>query len=197
MTVRVKKNHPALKHGGFSVAALLPGEDPAAFEKLYQDLIAEYQIDGPSEYDTIATIARLMWRKQNRETFRIAESARNRYSAIISAKVPSTTPPPYDFSVMLGSPPGWVPPDPAEVKAATAVAGAPTPEELGPRGKFFEKGKEVTISKMLEDLEVEERLDAMIHKQFKHLFFLKGLKSVSSMAPSTSVPRIEGPQKAA
>jgi hypothetical protein len=53
--------------------AIAPGEDPAAFEKLYQDLIAELQPDGPSENETVATIARLMWRKQNLETFRIAE----------------------------------------------------------------------------------------------------------------------------
>ena len=78
-----------------------------------------------------------------------------------------------------------------------AVADAEARKELGPRWIFVEMGEEVTVSKMFEDLEVEERLDAMIHKQFKHLFFLKGLKAVSSMAPSTSVPRIEGPQKAA
>ena len=52
-------------------------------------------------------------------------------------------------------------------------------------------GEEVTISKMFEDLEVEERLDAMIHKQFKQLLFLKGLKSLPSMAPSTPVPGID------
>src|SRR5215470_12903532 len=105
MTVRVKKkNHPALKHGGFSVTTLLPGEDPAAFEKLYQDLIAEFQPEGPSGNETVATIARLMWRKQNLETFRIAEAARKRYSAIRSAKVPSTTPRYVDFPLLSVSP---------------------------------------------------------------------------------------------
>jgi len=196
MTVRVKKNHPALKHGGFSVTALLPGEDPAAFEKLYQDLIAEHQPDGPSENEAVATIARLMWRKQNLETFRIAEAARKHYSAIISAKVPSTTPP-LDDLTLLGAPPDWVPPDPAEVKAAMAAAEAQARKELGPRYIFIEIGEEVTISKMFEDLEVEERLDAMIQKQFKQLLFLKGLKSLPSTAPSTPVLRIEGPKKAA
>ena len=130
MTVRVKKNHPALKHGGFSVTALLPGEDPAAFEKLYQDLIAELQPDGPSENETVATIARLMWRKQNLETFRIAEAARKRYSAIRSAKVPSTTPP-YGHFPLLSVSPDWVPPDPAEVKAGMAAAEAQARKELG------------------------------------------------------------------
>jgi hypothetical protein len=195
MTVRVKKNHPALKHGGFSVTALLPGEDPAAFEKLYQDLIAELQPDGPSENETIGTIARLMWRKQNLETFRIAEAARKRYSAIRSAKVPSTTPPYVDFPLLSVSP-DWIPPDPAEVKAAMAAAEAQARKELGPRYIFVEMGEEVTISKMFEDLEVEERLDAMIHKQFKQLLFLKGLKSLPSMTPSTRLPGIEGPKKA-
>lgn len=162
---------------------------------LYQDLIAELQPVGPSENETVATIARLMWRKQNLETFRIAESARKRYSAIRSAKVPSTAPPLYDFP-LLGAPADWVPPDPAEVKAAIAAADAQARKELGPRYIFVEMGEEVTISKMFDDLEVEERLDAMIRKQFKQLFFLKGLKSLPSMAPSTPVPRIEGPKKA-
>jgi hypothetical protein len=78
-----------------------------------------------------------------------------------------------------------------------AAAEAQARKELGPRYIFVEMGEEVTISKMFEDLEVEERLDAMIQKQFKQLLFLKGLKSLPSTAPSTPVLRIEGPKKAA
>jgi hypothetical protein len=51
MVVRVKKIHPALKHAGYSATTLLPGEDPAAFDKLHQDLIAEFHPDGPLEND--------------------------------------------------------------------------------------------------------------------------------------------------
>src|SRR6266480_8161871 len=90
MSARVKKLHPALKHAGYSTTALLPGEDPAAFKKLHQDLIAELAPNGALEEDIVATIARVVWRKQNLETFRIAERARNRWAAIYSEKVPSS-----------------------------------------------------------------------------------------------------------
>ena len=42
MSNRAKKIRPALKHAGYSTTALLPGEDPAAFKKLHQHLIAEH-----------------------------------------------------------------------------------------------------------------------------------------------------------
>src|SRR5271165_6176093 len=115
MVVRIKKIHPALKHGGYAASGLLPGEDRAAFERLHQDLIAELRPDGPLESDTVLTIVRLTWRKQNLDTFRIAQSARSRYSAIRSEKVPSTEPP--LFFPGLGTDPDWEPPDPAEVEA--------------------------------------------------------------------------------
>jgi hypothetical protein len=96
MGVRIKKLYPALKHGGYSATGLLPGEDPAAFEKLHRDLISEHCPDGPLQEDTVFDIARLMWRKKNLETFRVAEAARERASAIRSKMIPSTTPP-FDF----------------------------------------------------------------------------------------------------
>src|SRR6266480_3209426 len=95
MSARVKKLHPALKHAGYSTTALLPGEDPAAFKKLHQDLIADLNPNGPLEEDSVATIARLLWRKQNLGVFRIAERARNREAAIYSEKVP-----PHEFELL-------------------------------------------------------------------------------------------------
>jgi hypothetical protein len=202
MVVRIKKIHPALKHAGYAATALLPGEDPAAFEKLHQDLIAELHPDGPLENATVAAIARLTWRKQNLDVFRIAQSARDRYSAIRSKKVPSTIPPQRFFPLLdlYGNPdpdPDWEPPDPAEVKAAEEAADAQARKELGDRYQFVELGKAATISQMFEDLGVEERLDAMIDKCLKRLLFLRGLKSLSSTASSPPLPRIPGPQKAA
>jgi hypothetical protein len=37
----------ALKHGGNSGTALLPGEDESAFKKLHEDLISEFDSAGP------------------------------------------------------------------------------------------------------------------------------------------------------
>ena len=195
MAVRVKKPHPALRHGAYSVTGLLPGEDPAAFEKLRRDLISELRPEGPLEGDIVETIALLMWRKENLETLRIAESARNLYSVIRSKTGPSATPPePY---LDLGIDPNWEPPDPAVVEAAWKAAVAQAQEELGDRYVFVELGAAITLEQTFKDFEVEERFDAMIEKHVKRLLFLRGLKSLPSAASSAPVPRIPGPRKAA
>jgi hypothetical protein len=198
MSVRIKKMHPALKHGGFCATGLLPGEDRAAFERLYQDLIAELHPDGPLENDTVLGIARLTWRKQNLETFRIAQSVRERYSVIVSEKVPSTTPPLDIFPLMNPDPdPDWDPPDPADVKAGREAANAQGRKEFGDRYMFVEMGDAATISQMIGDFEVKERLDGMIDKYLKRLLFLRGLKSLPSASSSAPLRSIQGPQKAA
>src|SRR5260370_9856717 len=165
MGVRIKKLYPALKHGGSSATGILPGEDPAAFEKLHRDLISEHCPDGPLQEDTVFDIARLMWRKKNPEKFRVAEAERERASAIRSKMIPSTTPP-FDFP-LLGVSRDWSPPDPADVKAATEAAEAQARKELGENYKFFEMGELATATQMLADLAVEERLNPMIHKLLK------------------------------
>ena len=55
MVGRVKRIPPALKHGAYSATTLLPGEDPAEFEKLHQELIAELKPSGALEDDAVAT----------------------------------------------------------------------------------------------------------------------------------------------
>ncbi len=77
-----RRIHPALKHGGYSGMSLLPGEDPAEFEKLRKDLVAEYAPTGRHEHEIVETIARLIWRKQSLSSYGLAEWARKRYSAI-------------------------------------------------------------------------------------------------------------------
>jgi hypothetical protein len=60
MPVQAKKYHPALKHAGYAATGILPGENPAEFEKLHQDLIAEFGPSGALENDVVATMARLV-----------------------------------------------------------------------------------------------------------------------------------------
>jgi len=193
MSVRLKKKiHPALKHGGYSAIGLLPGEERAAFERLYEGLIAELRPDGPLENDAVRTIARLTWRKQNLDTLRKAESARNRYFAIQSEKVPSSQVP-FSHIPLLG----WEEPDPEAVKAGVEAAKAQAREELGDAIVFVEMGEAATIERMLRDLEMEERLDNLIEKQIKRLLAVRALKSLSSAAAPASPPRVAGPQRAA
>src|ERR1700722_12348673 len=88
MPVRTKKPHPALKHGGYSATTILPGENSAEFDKLHRRLIAELTPDSPLEDDIVATAARLLWRKQNLTTFRLAELARSRRAQLERDNLP-------------------------------------------------------------------------------------------------------------
>jgi hypothetical protein len=84
---RAKKPHNALKHAGYSTMAVLPGENPAEFEKLRRNLIDEFAPQGPLEGDIVSTIARLLWRKQNLSTFLTAQWAKERRKRIIEDEV--------------------------------------------------------------------------------------------------------------
>jgi hypothetical protein len=60
---RNRKQPNALKHGAFIQMTILPGEDARAFEKLHMDLIEEWDPIGPTERDAVLTIAKGIWRK--------------------------------------------------------------------------------------------------------------------------------------
>ena len=190
MPAKVKKFHSAVKHAGFCSTGLLPGEDRDAFERLNEALIEELRPDGPLENEIVAKIARLTWRRQNLHTFRLAAAAQQQYAAIRSENIPVGTP-----QVELRS--WYTPPDPAEVEAGEKAAEAQAQRELGDNYVFVKIGKEATIHKMLEDFEVEERLDSMIDKCLKRLLFLRGLKSMRPAESSTPATLIAGPGNAA
>ena len=88
MTCRIKKRHPALRHAGYSVTTILPGENAAEFEKLHRDLISEWSPDGTLDEETVATLARLVWRRRNLHTFHIAELARKHVAKLQESMVP-------------------------------------------------------------------------------------------------------------
>ena len=200
MSYQRKKFHPALKHGGFCATGLLPGEDRAAFERLQKELVAYFRPDGPLEHDTVAAIARGLWRKQNLNTFRTAEFVRKRLEAIRSEKIPSRMPSYSDL--LLNRMPNWKPPSAMEIEEGKKAAEFEAKKELGTDGYLAaEMGDRATTSQLLEDLKIEERLDAMIGQQLKRLMLLKGLKALSSdsssLLSSAPLPCIQGPKEAA
>jgi hypothetical protein len=87
LSKRTKISHSALKHGGYSGLVVLPGEDKAAFEKLHHDLFVELSPVGPLEEDIVRTIARYVWRKQNLNTYRLAEAAKKRYNELLTTLI--------------------------------------------------------------------------------------------------------------
>src|SRR5262245_3606951 len=193
MSIQVKKVHSALKHGAYSATALLPGENEDAFRELHQKIIAELAPAGALEDDIVATIARLLWRKQNLVTLRIAAVAREHDNRIQARKLSFRTDALFDIDDVT----------PAQREAAMQAAEEQSRKELGDRYALAEIGETATVGQLLKDLQVEERLDAMIDKCLKRLLFLRGVKSLSSAASSAppqavpEPPRIPGPKKVA
>ena len=170
MSNRIDRLHPAVKHGAYSATALLPGESPAEFEKLHRDLIAEFAPFGVLEDDIVMTMARLVWRKQNLTTLRIAERAQARRAAIIQEKLQ------IDYLLLSN-------------KDTDSMA----KKELGENYEFVEMGAAATFDGLRNELEIQERLDAAINRCLKQLLMVRGVKSVT--APPLAPKRITGPSK--
>jgi hypothetical protein len=191
-----KKRHPALKHAGYSAMAILPGENRADFEKLHGDLIAEFAPAGALEEEIVATMAGLVWRKQNLASFRIAENAKRSFEEIRSEKGADQTFVQRPEFVTLETNLGVKARDPEEVNAAEEAAVEQARKELEWTFEFIEIGEIATIDRLMKEIDVLERLDAMIDRCLKRLLFVRGLKSLSPASQAEQPPRIS-PTKAA
>ncbi len=190
MPIRIKKLHPALKHAGYSATSILPGEDAAEFEKLHRDLIAEFTPNGVLEDDIVASMAHVLWRKQNLATFRIAELARRRRDQIRYEKVPGEKIDYPDLTLLFREEV-----DPAVREAAIRAAEDQARKELGEIYGLVEIGETATIDCLMKELDVRDRLDAMFDKYIKRLLMVRGLKSMSSVSSSASPKRLAGPRE--
>jgi hypothetical protein len=186
MLTRLNKVHPALKHAGYSATTLLPGEDPAAFEKLHRALIQEFAPLGTLEEEIVADMARLTWRKQNLATFRIAQLAQKRHHEINAEKVPALT-----FT------------DDEDYLAAQEArregyraAKEQAQQELGDTYELIDIGEPATIKGLMDELDIKERLDSLISKSLKQLLMIRGVKSLSATSSSVPTPQISGPRNA-
>jgi hypothetical protein len=66
MSSKYKKPN-ALKHGVFAAAAILPGEDPEEFHELHASLVAEWSPEGATEDEFVNTMAQAAWAKRRRQ----------------------------------------------------------------------------------------------------------------------------------
>jgi hypothetical protein len=73
-TDRSRRRPGALRHGVWSNTAVLPGEDPRQFERLYRGLVQEWLPSGPAEEDAVFTLAKCIWRKHRIRDLRDNES---------------------------------------------------------------------------------------------------------------------------
>lgn len=166
---------PALKHGAYSAMSLLPGEDPAAFQKLLQDLIAEYQIEGPSERAIALRLAHLIWRRQHLAIYGYAARARQRYAQIRAELLP-----PSFADIAVGNP--------EEVRKAEKAAEKKAMEELGSAWVLIEIGEVLTPEHMNKELDIDEKFGRQIERLFKQLMFARGVKSLSLPASKSVSP---------
>jgi len=185
MLTRPNKVHPALKHAGYSATTLLPGEDPAAFEKLHRALIDEFAPVGTLEEEIVADMARLTWRKQNLATFRIAQLAQKRHHEINSEKVPTLFAGDEDYLALQEA-----------RREGYRAAKEQAQQELGDTYELIDIGEPATIKGLMDELDIKERLDSLISKCLKQLLMVRGVKSLSTASSSVPTPQISGPRKA-
>jgi hypothetical protein len=182
MSRQVKRPAPALKHGAYSKDVLLPGEDPAEFEKLHSGLIAEFAPQGRMEEETVASLARLMWRRQNLARFEISQlasfMAEAFEKALLKAKQAEKTT--EEDKELLAEFEKLVR---ANQRAHKAQG---TSKEQKAAQELCEMAKAATLYRLKKELDVEERLDAMIDRLLKRLLFLRGFKSITSSPAITS-----------
>jgi hypothetical protein len=180
MSVR-KKNQlaGALKHGAYSNITLLPGEDPIAFQKLYDDLVVEFTLQGPAEEDLGRTMAHILWRKQNVMIYNVAKKVKRRYSEIVEKSEPRLMP-------LLSFERYPDERTPEEIRAATDAAKKEAREELGESMVFVEIGEDITTEHMFEEFSVLDRLDSYFERCVKRLLLMRGVKSVSSLVSTAS-----------
>ena len=133
---------PALKHGAYSAATLLPGEDEAAFDHLHQSLIAELGPEGALEEHVVANVARFVWRREHLDILCVVTLAERRISDLLTERL----------RAHLG------PSDVSEMAAARAAATAQAREELGEVCDLAEV--EVTKDSLIGEIELRARLGA-------------------------------------
>jgi hypothetical protein len=140
------------------------------------------------EEETVLSIARLTWRRQNLARFELGQFSNyafetlKRMLAEESGNIRK-----FDKEVM------------AEFDKMTEVSKRAR-EAKGTRDavELVEGWKVAVLSRLLKELDVEERLDAMIDRLIKRLLFVRGLKSISSPAAPPAPQRlVTGPAKAA
>jgi hypothetical protein len=193
MSTQRKSVPPALKHGGYSAKTILPGERPAEFKRLHRDIIAELHPDGALEQHIVTSIAQLVWRKGNLATFRKAKLVKERYWAIRSEYLP---PEPFVSLLPFGEN-EKTEDNNGEREAALQAAEDQARKELGKSYQLVEIGETSTVDCLMRELEVEERLDAIMDRQLKRLLLLGGLKSLPNASSSTPPNSLPAPVKAA
>jgi hypothetical protein len=161
----------ALKHGAFSEVLILPGEDPAAFEKLKQRLFAEFNVSGCSEELTMTSIAKTMWQLQRLRVYEHVQFLRAQGSR-------SSNPDGFSIKEVIDkfkAKRGLIAPDDSSAKAPTQEA---PPKEKTTDELLLQLGDFVSLGHMDKELEVENKIMAKLDRLFRRYFQIKTMKSL-------------------
>jgi hypothetical protein len=169
---KLKQNN-ALKHGVYSTIGLLPGESPAKLKKHHNDVIDELRPNGPVEHDIVMTIARALWRKQNLATFQTAQLVKFRYRQIIDEELKSRAIPTSHSEMVVHKGENQ-----AVLEEAWRAAQKQACGELGDSCEYRDDDFG-TIERLMKDLEVVERLDAVVDKCVKRLLMVRKMKALA------------------
>jgi hypothetical protein len=179
------KGSPALKHGGYSGLTLLPGENRFAFEKLRRELFDELKPQGRLEQEIVTDIARLTWRKQNLGNYQNIKLAQ------ILADILTTSSTVVDAQAALEDFVKSVPNYKGILEAEHRVKAQEQNASEAEAERFFKERdimKMATLEGLMRELEVEDRLGAMIERCIKRLVLLRGLKSLDRSPKVASPP---------
>jgi hypothetical protein len=131
------------------------------------------------EEETVASIARLTWRRQNLAQFEIGQ-----LSYVIAEGLKK--------AASKESKNGKE--DDELISAVTELIEANqrrhkaegSRKEDEAEVELFEMSKGIVLDRLIKELAIEERLDAMIDRLMKRLLFVRGLKSIRSSASTVS-----------
>ena len=151
----------------------MPGEDPAAFEKLKQRLFAEFNVSGCSEELTMTSIAKTMWQLQRLRVYEHVQFLRAQGS---SSPYPDGLKNSINEVIdKFMAKHGLIAPDDSSAKAPTEEA---PPKEKTTDELLLELGDFVSLGHMDKELEVENKLMAKLDRLLKRFFQIKTMKSL-------------------
>jgi hypothetical protein len=197
----------AYKHGGFSKTVLFPWEDADEFDDLHRSLQEEWEPSGALEEDAVYTILTCIWRKHRIRDKRNLDTL----AALQKQDLKELSEKPLPFF------------DTKQEKTMYALKHMPRSDGR-PRydgafsqlvgfssslygrldGQFLELsigmlGGELSTDRILEDLTLEERLDAMVDRAMRRLAQMKFMKQISGSSERqlqrAATLQIEGPPK--
>jgi hypothetical protein len=219
MRVRKQKPPNAQKHGIFSASPLIPGENAKEFQNLLNDLVEEWTPDGTIEAELVLSIAMAIWRKRRarrfqefrllRKNFDPADPAYDENAALMFLKIALLTDPENAFEKCRSSlrdekveyfrrahsrssfetTAKWAKAICDEIDATKPKASTAEHHELLNTSELMTSALALTPELFQQEIELDERLDAMRDRGVKRLIELKAMKQMLNRGSEVQTPR--------